>query len=62
MARDAKIPSLMNELAHLPKTMQGVELGDSFGTIVFSVKDNRKSEGRRLVKYYYYSDKPNPYI
>ena len=46
-AREASIPKILKELAHVPKTMQDTELHSSLQTIIFSLKDNRKSEGRR---------------
>ena len=46
-AREAKVPKMLNELAYVPKIMPDTELHSSLQTIIFSLKDNRKSEGRR---------------
>ena len=46
-AREATIPNMLEELAYVPKLMQDTELHSAFETIIFALKDNRKSEGRR---------------
>ena len=46
-AREATIPNMLEELAYVPKIMQDTELHPAFETIIFALKDNRKSEGRR---------------
>ena len=48
-AREATVPNILKELAHVPKLMPETELHEALQTIIFSLKDNRKSEGRRLV-------------
>ena len=47
MDREAKILSILRQLAFVPKLMTGSVLNDRFNSIVFSLKDNRKSDGRR---------------
>ena len=47
-ARDVTIPKMANEFAYVPKMMQNMELNPEFATIIYSLKNNRKSAGRRL--------------
>ena len=47
VARTATMQQMIDELAYLPKLMTGAVVQESHNTILFSLLDNRKSEGRR---------------
>ena len=47
ISRQATVSQIMNEFAHIPKLMSGALIESSHNTIIFCLKDNRKSEGRR---------------
>ena len=47
MGRKAFVADIMDELTHVPKTMNGITISKNFWTIVYAIKDNRKSHGRR---------------
>ena len=49
LGRKSLVHRVMDEFAYIPKLMPGVEVDESFETILFSLKDNRKSDGRRFV-------------
>ena len=49
VARDATINNMINELSYLPQLMTGAVVEESHNSILFSLLDNRKSEGRRYV-------------
>ena len=43
----ASIKTVMKQLAYPPKLMKGAQLQEDHDTMIFSLKENRKSEGRR---------------
>ena len=47
MGRKALVTDVMDELTFVPKTMNGVTVSQNFWTVVYSIKNNRKSQGRR---------------
>ena len=47
MDREGKILSILRQCSHVPKLMSGVELNEKYNTIIYSLKDNRKSDGRK---------------
>ena len=47
MDREGKMLSILRQCAFAPKLMTGIELNDKFNSIIFSIKDNRKSDGRK---------------
>ena len=47
MARLGRVPAIMKELAYIPKLMKGATVGEGFNTLIFVLKNNRKSQGRR---------------
>lgn len=49
MARMGKMLSILNELSHAPKIMNGLELAHNLQTIIYSLKDNRKTNGHRYL-------------
>ena len=49
MARMGKLYSILNELSYGPKIMPGLELAPNLNSIIFSLKQNCKTDGHRLV-------------
>ena len=47
MARLGRVPAIMKELAYVPKIMKGATVGEGYNTLIFVLKNNRKSQGRR---------------
>ena len=47
VAPQASVKSVMQQMAYPPKLMRGAQLQDDHDTLLFSLKENRKSEGRR---------------
>ena len=47
MDREGGMLSILRQMAFVPKLMTGVELKSKFNSIIFSLKDNRKSDGQR---------------
>lgn len=45
----ASMKAVMQQLTYPLKLMKGAQLHDNFDTVIFSLMENRKSEGRRLV-------------
>ena len=45
--RKARVEELVDEISHIPKLMHGIQVAESYNTMIFALKDNRKSQGRR---------------
>ena len=45
----ATMKTVMKQLTYPLKLMKGAQLQDNLDTVIFSLKENRKSDGRRLV-------------
>ena len=45
--REGKMLSILRQFAFVPKLMSGSTVNENFNSIIFSIKDNRKSDGKR---------------
>ena len=47
MARNGKLAGIINSMTYVPKIMNGLKIAPGLNSIIYSLVDNRKTNGQR---------------